>query len=198
MQWLTPPPAAAGWLALLPAAWNPPTCAHLALARAALDQAASVAFVLPRVFPHKLQEGAAPRLRERWLVALAHAEPGCCAAVSDGGLFIEMAREARESIPDSRVALVCGSDAADRIVNWRYAPPDSIDHQLEEYELWVAARGHAYSAPAHLASRFRSLDVGEDFHLVSSSEVRQRIAARGAWHELVPEPIRDSVARAYS
>ena len=40
-------------VALLPAAWNPPTLAHLAIAQAALDFADEVLLVLPRVLPHK-------------------------------------------------------------------------------------------------------------------------------------------------
>src|SRR5260370_15230746 len=45
-------------LGILPAAFNPPTRAHLALAQAALSTVDEVLFVLPRGFPHKAYEDA--------------------------------------------------------------------------------------------------------------------------------------------
>ena len=48
---------------LFPAAWNPPTLAHLALAEAGLAFADEVLLVLPRVFPHKEFEQASFDLR---------------------------------------------------------------------------------------------------------------------------------------
>ena len=45
-------------LGILPGTFNPPTLAHIALARAALAQVDEVLFVLPREFPHKPYQGA--------------------------------------------------------------------------------------------------------------------------------------------
>src|ERR1700704_422903 len=45
-------------LGILPAAFNPPTRAHLALAQSALATVDEVLFVLPRAFPHKPYEDA--------------------------------------------------------------------------------------------------------------------------------------------
>ena len=51
-------------LAVLSAAFNPPTRAHLALARVGLGIAEEVICVLPRVFPHD-KDYAAVRLEDR-------------------------------------------------------------------------------------------------------------------------------------
>ena len=45
-------------LAVFPGSFNPVTVAHVALARAALNNVDEVVFVLPRVFPHKHYSGA--------------------------------------------------------------------------------------------------------------------------------------------
>ncbi len=188
---------AAASVALLPGAWNPPTLAHLALARAALNWADRTVFVLPRRFPHKEFEDVPAAERLLWLGTLAKSEPRFSVALSDGGLFIEMAREAR-ACGASRVFLVCGSDAAERIAGWDYGPDDSIELQLDEYELLVAPRGGIYAPPAHLSPRIHALDLGPEWCDVSSSEVRRRIRVGEAWLDLVPGEIAELVARAYS
>ncbi|MGJ5818405.1 hypothetical protein [Paludibaculum fermentans] len=184
-------------VALLPGAWNPPTLAHLAMAEAALEWAEEAVLVLPRTFPHKAADGAALERRAEWLVALAGEHPGLAVAWSEGGLFIDMAREARQSLDASRVLLVCGRDAAERIVGWDYGASDSIERQLAEYELLVAPRQGEYVPPAGLATRVHALHLGDGWHEVSSSEVRARMAARQEWASLVPARIRDSVRDAY-
>jgi cytidyltransferase-like protein len=58
---------------VLAAAFNPPTVAHLSLARSALEHVDEVAFVLPQVFPHKPYEGAPLEVRVAMLrAAIAH------------------------------------------------------------------------------------------------------------------------------
>ncbi|MBN9661236.1 MAG: hypothetical protein J0H49_23790 [Acidobacteria bacterium] len=184
-------------VALLPGAWNPPTLAHLAMAEASLIWAEEAVLVLPRAFPHKAPEGAPLERRAEWLVALAGQRPGLAVAWSDGGLFIDMAREVRQALNANRVLLVCGRDAAERIVGWDYGAGDSIDRQLEEYELLVAPRQGEYVPPAGLAARVHALHLGDGWHDVSSSEVRARMASGQEWASLVPGEIRDSVRAAY-
>lgn len=198
MEWLSEAPRAAACLALLPGAWNPPTYAHLALAEAALERADHLVFVLPRAFPHKRVEGAGRALRRDWLRALTALDRRFSAAESEGGLFVEIAREARAASGAGRIALVCGSDAAARIVAWDYGATEPIERQLAEFELWVATRNAAYAAPSHLAPHIRALDVGEGYHEISSSDVRERVQTGRGWEPLVPAPIRDSVGAAYS
>lgn len=181
-------------LALLAGAWNPPTRAHLALALASLAHAGGCALVLPRVFPHKTVPEAEWRARLGWISALARTDPRLAAAVSEGGLFVEMAREAR-SCGAEQVFLVCGKDAAERIVGWDYGAGPAIDEQLAEFEMLVAARGGQYSPPARLRQRVRPLEIGADWQAVSSSEVRRRAECGGDWRALVPDLIAEDLAR---
>lgn len=197
MEFLWAGGASRDTIALLPGAWNPPTRAHLAMAEAALQWAEEAVLVLPRSFPHKAPEGAPLERRAEWLVALARTRPGLAVAWSEGGLFIEMAREARLATGARRVLLVCGRDAAERIIGWDYGAGHSIEQQMREYELLVAPRQGVYVPPAHLAPCVHALDLGGGWHDVSSSEVRARIGAGEEWESLVPEEIRDAVRAAY-
>jgi nicotinic acid mononucleotide adenylyltransferase len=188
---------AAGTVALLPGAWNPPTCAHTAMAEAALEWADRAVFVLPRSFPHKPLEGAPFGQRAEWLVALTEGDARLGAALSDGGLFIEMAREARAAGAEG-VYLVCGRDAAERIAGWDYGSGDALAAQLTEYQMLVAPRQGEFHPEPALARCIHALRLGRDWQDVSSSEVRRRIAAGEAWRHLVPGLIVESVAAAYS
>ncbi|GIU74227.1 MAG: hypothetical protein KatS3mg004_1314 [Bryobacteraceae bacterium] len=183
-------------VALLAGAWNPPTRAHVELARAALGWARRAVLVLPRAFPHKPVEGAPFEKRVEWVRALASLDPRFAAAVSDGGLFLEMAREAR-ALGAHRIFHVCGSDAADRIIGWDYGGLPPIEKQLEEYELLVAPRPLPYRPPEHLRLRVHTLIVPALLDGISSSEVRRRIATGRPWQHLVPEPLAASISEAY-
>lgn len=183
-------------VALLAGAWNPPTRAHVELARAALGWARRAVFVLPRAFPHKPVEGAPFEKRVEWIRALASLDPRFAAAVSDGGLFLEMAREAR-ALGAHRVLHVCGSDAAERIIRWDYGGLPPIEKQLEEYELLVAPRPLPYRPPKNLRPRVHTLIVPALLNGISSSEVRRRIAMGQPWQHLVPEPLAASISEAY-
>ena len=185
-------------LGILPGAFHPPTRAHLALARAALAEVDELVFVLPRAFPHKQYEGVGLAERARLVAAATAGEPRFSVAVSEGGLFIEMARECRDAYGAGlELWFVCGRDAAERIVNWDYGWPGAIEEMLKEFGLLVAERDGRYEPPRELAARIRHLRVGEDCSGVSATEVRRRIAAGEAWEELVPESIRDEVRRLY-
>lgn len=186
-----------GTAALLPGAWNPPTRAHVALARAALRRADCVVLVLPRCFPHKGQEGASFEQRAEWLRRIAERERGFAAAISEGGLFIEMAREARAA-GAKRVWVACGRDAAERITGWKYAEGETIEAQLEEYELLVAPRPEPFAAPPELSGRIQALELEPGWEEVSSTEVRRRLRAGERWEDLVPEELREAVGVAYS
>ncbi|MGC4052051.1 MAG: hypothetical protein QM757_22160 [Paludibaculum sp.] len=172
--------------------------AHLAMAEAALAWAEEAVLVLPRAFPHKSPDGAALEQRAVWLVALAATRPGLAVAWSDGGLFIEMAREARRALSARRVLLVCGRDAAERIVGWDYGVEDSIErHFGGSTNCWWRRGRLPIKPPAQLAGRVHALHLGDGWHEVSSSEARARIAAGRAWESLVPAEIRESVRGAY-
>jgi nicotinic acid mononucleotide adenylyltransferase len=118
--------------------------------------------------------------------------------VSEGGLFLEMARECRQATGAGRILLACGRDAAERIAGWDYSGGPSIEEQMEEYELLVAPRQGFYVPPPALAEKVHALRLAGDYDEASSTEARARIAAGQPWRHLVPEEIAADVAAAYS
>jgi nicotinate (nicotinamide) nucleotide adenylyltransferase len=185
-------------LGIFPGSFNPPTIAHVTLAQAALRHVDEVVFVLPRVFPHKNYEGASFDERAAMLCEAAAAEPRFSVASSSGGLFLEIARECRDSYGSSTaLSFLCGRDAAERIVGWDYGRPGAAAEMFREFDLLVAARDGAYDAPAEHAAAVRTLDAA-GCDAVSATGVRDRIARGEAWEHLVPEPIRKQVRRIYS
>lgn len=189
MQLLRRAPGAPARLAVLPGTFNPPTRAHLALARAALAVAEEVLFVLPRALPHKGWEGADFKDRLRMLEVAAAGEARFSIGASRRGLFVEIARECREIYGQRvRLSFVCGRDAAERIVGWDYGTPGAIEGMLEEFDLLVAAREGSYQPPECLRARVRPLSLPA-LDAVSATEVRRRMAGGEPWEHLVPEAV---------
>jgi nicotinic acid mononucleotide adenylyltransferase len=185
-------------VAILPAAWNPPTRAHLALAEAALGFADEVLLALPRVFPHKEFEHASFDLRLEWLRRIAADRPGLGVAVTEGGLFLEMARALRAADPDvERIYIVCGRDAAARFLAWPYGRgPGAID-QLREFSLLVAPRDEPFATPDLLRDSIHELDLNAEVRSISSTEIRRRIAQGEPWTHWVPEEVIPEAGRIY-
>jgi len=182
---------------LFPGAWNPPTVAHVDIARMARRQADEVIWVLPRAFPHKEFEGAGFDARRAMLETVAR-NAGFSAAVSDGGLYAEIAAEAREYFgPEADIALVLGRDAAERIAAWDYGAPGFFDDFIRRHRLLVAARAGEYEPVAHHKERISRLPMESTWDEVSSSEVRRRIADGADWRALVPPAIAGIVADLY-
>jgi nicotinic acid mononucleotide adenylyltransferase len=187
-------------VAIFPGAWNPPTAAHLEIARAARAQADEVVWVLPRSFPHKGFEGASFDARRLMLAMLAHNanEPGFSAAISDAGLYIGIADEAREFFgAEVDIALVCGRDAAERMATWDYGTPGVFDELLRRHRLLVAARQGEYQPAGHHSDRISRLPMEAGWDEVSSSEVRRRIANGEDWRGLVPPVLASMIQNLY-
>lgn len=182
---------------MLPGGFHPPTIAHEGLALAALTRVDAVVFTLPRAFPHKSYDVVSLEERISILVQLAAANLRFAVAVSEGGLFIEMARELKEQARhiDTPVIL-CGRDAAERIVAWPYNHDNPITRQLSEYRLLAASRVGTYQPPDELAGFVETIDAEWDD--VSSTTVRDAIATGAPWRHLVPERIHDEIERLYS
>ncbi len=182
---------------ILPGSFNPPTVAHLELAKAASAYADLILFVVPRVFPHKEYSGATLEQRVEMLDAAGLAIPHSIASTSQG-LFIDIARECRDHYgAQARLSFICGRDAAERILHWDYGRPGVVEEMLREFELLVAPRGGHFSPPEEYRHRIHTLNVS-GYEEVSSSEVRERIARGEPWEQLVPEKIRERVREIYS
>lgn len=180
-------------IAILAGAFNPLTRAHVALARAASSEVDEVVFVVPRVLPHKQFEGAG--LEQR--LAMLRQTP-YRVETTEGGLFIDIAREIRAREPESEVFFVCGRDAAERILNWDYGEPGFAERMLGEFGLLVAARQGEFTATESFAQHVIPLRINGSFDDVSSTEVRRRITTGEPWEDLVPEEIVDLVREIYT
>ena len=179
-----------GRLGILPGTFHPPSCAHFALGLAALRVVEEVVFVLPRELPHKRYEQVGFDGRMRMLLAAVRGESRFSVAASGGGLFIEIARECRDAYGfGTQLSIVCGRDAAERIVNWDYGSPGAILGMLREFDLLVASRSGDYAAPPELRPYIHPLPLESSFDLVSATDVRRRIAAGESWEHLVPSAV---------
>lgn len=158
-----------------------------------------VIWILPRAFPHKEYFGATLQQRIELLeVAQQDALPGSI-AIAEGGLFVDIARECRGYYRDPvKLSVLCGADAAERIVNWDYGEPGFVEKMLQEFDLLVAARGQEYEPPAGLRQFIAPLHIGDRHHDVSSTEVRERIQRAQPWEHLVPPSTVARVREIYS
>jgi nicotinate (nicotinamide) nucleotide adenylyltransferase len=183
---------------ILPGAFNPPTVAHLALAQSALARVEEILLVLPKALPHKTFEGASFEARIEMLRVATADWPSLSVAVSEGGLFRDIASECRQAYgEDTRLSFLCGRDAAERILNWDYGAETIVTEMLCEFDLLVAARRGELAAPLHARHAIERLNLSDDLDLVSSSEVRDRIARGEPWEHLVPEAVRKLAADIY-
>jgi nicotinate (nicotinamide) nucleotide adenylyltransferase len=181
-------------LGILSGSFNPPTVAHVELARAALDRVDAVLLVVPRVFPHA-KDFTDASLDQR-IEMLQKLDSRFGIAIADRGLFIEIARETREIFNETDLWFLCGADAASRIVNWDYGAPRAFHSMLEEFGLLVARRGEVYEPPPDMAQRIEMLPI-DNLDEVSSTEVRDRIRAEKDWQELVPAELHQTIKQIY-
>ena len=199
MEFLQKSLALARRIGILPGSFHPVTNAHLALAEAALEQLDEVLLVMPRELPHKAYEGVGLLDRLEMVRRSVAGHPRLSVAISDGGLFIDIARECRAHFGfDCELWFLCGRDAAERIVNWDYGAEGRFAEQLDEFGLLVAERGGRYDPPEEYGQRIRPLELGCDWNQVSATEIRDRIRDGREWDHLVPAPIVADVRRLYT
>lgn len=185
-------------LGILPATFNPVTIAHMELARAALGEVDEVLLVLPRSLPHKEFHGASFTQRLEVLQAAAAGQPTLSVGTSEGGLFEEIAAEARLHYPHARMWFLCGRDAAERICTWDYGRAGAFREMMRNFGLLVAARQGEFAAPEGCEEAIRALKLARPLDHVSATEIRNRIAQGQHWEALVPEGTQDLIRKIYS
>ena len=174
-------------VALFPGAYNPPTIAHEAIAKAALGWANEVIWVIPETFPHKRMEHTSLEQRLEMLCRIAEPQLGFSVATSSGGLYADIGNEARRFYgANADIAILCGRDAAHRVANWEYDEPNAFAKMLGSFRLLVASRHGEFDAGEHRGDRVMTLEMPANFDEVSSSAVRERLLRGEEWRSLVP------------
>lgn len=185
-----------GRLGIFPAAFNPPTTAHVALVEGAanrfsLDQ---VAFVLPRTLPHKPLPRRDFEQRLGWIDRLTRENGDWIGVSAERGLVAGIVHEFREAVAEAvELFVISGRDAAERFVGWDYGDAPSFEEQLPHFHLLVGGRDGAYEVADEHRGRIHPFDLPGRFADVSATNVRED----GNWN-VVPASIRKQVRAAMS
>jgi nicotinate-nucleotide adenylyltransferase len=193
-----------GRLGVLGSGYNPITHAHLVLARIALEQARldEVLFVLSKIPPHKRIEGATIDQRLE-MMRLAVAEvPFATVGLCTHGLFLDIAAALQDVYPENpEVFFIVGRDAAERILTWPYPEPAAaLKEMFGAFQLLVFRRRGEFTLPAlrllgRYADRIHGLRLSEDLDHVSSTAVRERVAAGQSLEGLIPDGVAAYIRR---
>ena len=193
-----------GRLGVLGGAYNPITHAHLVLARTAVEHARldEVLFVLSKIPPHKWIEGATIDQRLE-MMRLAVAEvPFATVGLCTHGLFLDIAAAVQDVYPGNpEVFFIVGRDAAERILTWPYPDPAAaLEEMFGAFQLLVFRRRGEFTLPAlsllkGYADRIHTLRLTEDLDQVSSTAVREQVAAERPLQGLVPAAVAAYIRR---
>jgi nicotinate-nucleotide adenylyltransferase len=188
-------PASTQRLGVFGGAFDPPHLAHVALARAAVEQLALDALhVLPTGQAWHRQQRTAPASDRLAMARIAFA--GLPRTVIDdrevrraGPTYtIDTLRELKAEHPEAQLFLVMGEDQAQAFTRWR-------DWQaiLDVAIICVAARAQPERAAGQFSSNFPAEAEFRQIRLPpmpeSATEVRQRLAAGQGIGQLVPEGV---------
>ncbi len=191
---------ATGRVGLLPAAFNPPTTAHLALAEAAQRRFAlgQVVYVLSEAMPHKRIERPGPAERLQWLSAIAEDRPDRAVSACSDGLVIDIVQAFRAELgAGCEIFVIAGRDAAERYATWDYGDGMPFAEQLRLYRLLVASRRGPYAVAPEHSGRISPFGIDARYEEASSSAVREAIRDGQRWGHIVPPAIRAAVGAAY-
>lgn len=192
-------------LAVLPGAFNPPTRAHLALARSARDQGFDgVLLSLGSVTVDKQETGLALEDRLALLERVTEHEPGLGVVVVNRGLYAEQAEAIFSAIPGIRdLAFVAGMDKLPQILDPRYYADfeAALTALFARARLLIAARGgeerdtfeRLLADP--VAFRFREridwLELDPRWRDVSATSIRDALQRGGDVSEWLPAEVEE-------
>ena len=195
-------------VALLAGSFDPPTIAHLALARAALGHAERAALVYSVRTLEKEGSGLSePLLREparlAAMRAMASLDERITVGVASHGLLLDQAVAARFLWPNARLFAAVGSDKVIQLLDprWYEDRDQALDRLFEEATVLYGVRagdGERLDAALSAAFRWRDrllrLDVDPEVAAVSSRLVRERLRSGRDVDALVPASIRGLLA----
>lgn len=189
-------------LGVLGGAFNPVTCAHLALAEQACTQfdLTEVLFVLPERLPHRHPHEASLEDRIAMLRLALASWPCFSLAVCTHGLFVDIARALTPHYPRStRLFFLLGADAADRILLWNYPDREAtLAEMFARFDLVIARRaGELAWSKDPLVERFHShlhrLEMPPDYQSLSGTTVREALRRGNSIDALVPPGVADYI-----
>jgi nicotinate-nucleotide adenylyltransferase len=180
---------------ILGGTFDPPHCAHLVMAQEALEAVSldKVLFMPAPYPPHKAAKELTPYSVRLEMVTLLvadypHFEISRLEEFRDGPSYtVDLLRHYHREHNDD-VFLIVGADSMNDFATWKN--PEEI---LELATLVVFPRSGYSSIPA-VGSEAPIVVCDAPIIDVSSSEVRQRLAAGLPVEHLLPEPIRDFIA----
>ena len=191
-------------LAVLPGAFNPPTLAHLELARAAAGQGFdAVSFsIATRTIDKEDATGLTLEERLRLLGELIAREDRYAVIVQNRGLYADQAEAVRGAFPGVvDLAFVVGMDKVPQIFDGRYYDdlPKALGTLFARARLLVAARGtldrealerirESAAARPH-AERIGWLELDSRWRQVSATQVRDRLARGDLPQEWLPPEV---------
>lgn len=184
---------------MLLGAFDPPTNAHVAIARAASEAlGVPAAFCVTKVVldrPDDRLLSSDDRLRV--LDALAD-EEGLGLAEADRGTYLEVGRALRAQTPGMDVTFVVGSDKLSQLADPRFYPDGraGVDATFREVRFVVVPRGRdpAMRPGLHVLPVDAVFDDPADA-AISASEVRRRIRAGRPVAGLVPPVVARGLER---
>jgi len=202
---LHPPDAEPRRAAVFPGAFNPPTLAHLALARAARDRGFDlVTFALAtRTIDKEDAGGLALDERLELLRAIAVGEDGLGALVQNRGLYAEQAEAIQKAWPTlEELTFVVGMDKVAQLDDRRYVADfeGSVATLFRRARLLVAARGSLdrraldeliarEPAARRHAARIDWLELDTRWRELSATAVRERLERGEVPDEWLPAPV---------
>lgn len=188
---------------VLSGTFNPPTRAHLALAREAMAQLSldEVVFVLPQVPPHKSELEASLEDRAEMLRRMLSEEARFSAGICSHGLFVDQHRAIAPHYPrGTRFFFLAGRDAAERILlHWPYAEPQkALEEMFARFEFAVAARGGEFRVPAGTpaamhAAKIHPFHIAPEWEVLSGTRAREAVARSERVEEFVPEGVAEYI-----
>ena len=190
-----------GVLGVLPASFNPPTAAHQALVREAGEAVVFDEILLVQDQQAMDKELADATLEDRLLMLLAlfGADPRISLGISNRGLFLEKVEALRKVYPqDTQIYFIVGHDTIVRVLDRTYyeAREEALRSLFSQARFLVANRGACderdlkelfrHKENQSFAAQVSPLMLPPALTRISSSEVRQRLAAGKSVRGLVP------------